>query len=185
MLREWKEWTREWTRELWHLLPVLLQLSPSLCASARSTVKQGKQIINLLAGQMWSWMTMLCTRCVLFPGHAVSVSAAAPCAMVKGFCPCSIAAEAQGPQLFAGKVSCRAKNTPLASEASSLSMMLCRNVLQVFIRHLAVQEVGGLPTCYMCTADDKQSARKKKRIFHEIHRQIWLEIAQGKKSNHS
>lgn len=112
-------------------------------------------------------MIMLCTRCVLFSAHSISVSAAVPCAVVKGFCACSIAAEAQRPQQFAGKVSYRAKNTPLISEASSLSMMLYRNVLQVFIRHLAVQEVGGLSTCYMCTADGKQSARKKKDSFSQ------------------
>lgn len=108
-------------------------------------------------------MIMPCTRCVLFSGHALRVSAAAPCALVKGFCPHSVAAEAERPQQFTGKVSCRAKNTSLTSEASSLSMMLCRNVLQVFMR--PVQEVGGLPICYMCSADDKQSAHKKMRFF--------------------
>jgi len=84
-----------------------------------------------------------------------------PCAVVKGFCPHSIAAEAQRTQEFAGKASHRARNTPLTSEASPLSMMLFRNVLQAFIRHFSGQEVGGMSTRYMRTADDKQSAHKK------------------------
>lgn len=117
-------------------------------------------------------MIMPCTCCVLFSGHALSVNAAAPCAVVKGFCPHSVAAKEQKPHQFTGKVSCRAKNTPLISEASSLSMMLYRNVLQVFIRHLAVQEVGELSTCYMCSTDDNQSAHTHKKDFFSRDSQI-------------
>lgn len=77
---------------------------------------------------------------------------------------------------------CRAKNTPLTSEASSLSMMLCRNVLQVFIRH----QFRRLVSCQHATCAllmTKKISTQKNEIFS---RDSKIDMAiQGKKSNHS